>query len=116
MDFAAIQAIVGKGAEALIDELITKKVLYRGFVFGCAYCKDVAWFSVAEITQEFQCRRCSRKQTFMRSHWRMPEEPRWFYKLDELVYLGFSQGMMVSLLTLDYLRVGSESSFTFSIS
>lgn len=114
LDFGAIEAIVGKGTEALIDELITKKVLYRGFVFGCAYCKDVAWFSIAEITQEFQCRRCGRKQTFTKPNWRMPEEPRWFYKLDELVYLGFSQGMTVSLLALDHLRVGSESSFTFS--
>jgi hypothetical protein len=44
----------------------------------------------------------------------MPEEPAWFYKLDELVYQGYRHGMAVSLLALDYMRVNSSETFSFA--
>jgi hypothetical protein len=114
LDFAAIKAIVGNAATSLIDELISKEVLYRGFIFLCSYCRNADWFSIGDITQEFKCRRCGRRQVYTTRNWKQPEEPAWFYKLDELIYLGYRHGMVVSLLALDYIRKKSEQSFTFT--
>jgi hypothetical protein len=114
LDFAAIKAIVGDSTSPLIDEFISKQILYRGFIFRCAYCRNADWFSVGEITQEFRCRRCGRNQVYTKQSWKMPEEPAWFYKLDELIYQGYRQGMAVSLLALAYLKTASQNSFTYA--
>jgi hypothetical protein len=113
LDFRAIKTHVGEGAAGLVDELISKQILYRGFIFRCSFCRNSAWFSVSEVTQEFKCRRCGRSQVYNSANWKMPEEPSWFYKLDELVYQGYRHGMAVSLLALDYLRRNSEN-FSFA--
>ncbi|SRR6266481_204546 len=114
LDLPALKALVGEDATTLIDELISKQILYRGFIFGCTDCRNADWFSVSDITQEFRCRRCGHSQIYTRHHWKQPEEPSWFYKLDELIYLGHKHGMAVSLLALDYLRKRSENNFTFT--
>jgi hypothetical protein len=114
LDFSAIKARVGDSATGLVDELISKRILYRGFIFLCGYCRSSSWFSIAEINQEFKCRRCGRTQTYTKSHWKMPDEPAWFYKLDELVYQGYQHGMLVSLLALDYLRSSATEGFSFT--
>jgi hypothetical protein len=107
LDFPAITTHVGKSAGMLIDQLISKQILYRGFIFHCHYCRNSAWFSISEISQEFRCRRCGRSQVYTKTHWKVPDEPAWFYKLDELVYQGYRQGMVVSLLALNYLQLES---------
>lgn len=114
LDFSAIKAHVGRTASDLVDELVSKQILYRGFIFRCSYCRNSTWFSVSEITQEFKCKRCGRQQVYTRDNWKMPDEPAWFYKLDELVYQGYRQGMAVTLLALDYLRLRSSDNFSFS--
>jgi hypothetical protein len=114
LDFTAIRACVSDEAVPLIDDLISKQILYRGFVFGCSYCRNVDWFSVGDITQEFTCRRCGQIQVYAKRSWRQGDEPAWFYKLDELIYQGYRQGMAVSLLALNYLRAQSQESFTFA--
>lgn len=114
LDLAAIAALIGESSADLIDELISKKILYRGFIFACRYCRNSAWFSVAEVTQDFKCRRCNRTQVYTKANWKKPEEPAWFYKLDELVYQGYRQGMAVSLLALNYLRLESSENFSFA--
>jgi hypothetical protein len=113
LDFIAITTHVGKDAGKLIDQLISKQILYRGFIFRCQYCRNSTWFSISEITQEFKCRRCGRGQVYTKTHWKVPDEPAWFYKLDELVYQGYRQGMVVSLLALNYLRLESSENFSF---
>src|SRR5262249_34463005 len=72
------------------------------------------WFSVSNVTQEFTCRRCGRRQVYTKANWKMPDEPAWFYKLDELIYQGYRQGMAVSLLALHYLKSKTQDSFTFT--
>jgi hypothetical protein len=113
LDFAAIKTHVGESATDLIDELVSKQILYRGFIFSCFYCRNSTWFSVGEITQEFKCRRCGRTQVYTKANWRMPEEPSWFYKLDELVYQGYANDMAVPLLALNFLKLASSENFSF---
>jgi len=114
LDFPAVNAHLGNGAADFIDELVSKQIMYRGFIFSCIYCRNSSWFSVAEITQEFRCKRCGRSQTYTKAHWKKPDEPAWFYKLDELVYQGYRQGMAVSLLALNYLMTESSENFSFA--
>ena len=114
LDFPAVKNQVGREAVDLIDELVSKQILYRGFIFVCSYCRNSTWFSVGEITQEFTCKRCGRRQVYTKAHWKMPDEPAWFYKLDELVYQGYRQGMAVPLLALDHLRSNTSENFSFT--
>ena len=116
LNFACITKILGTAdkATALIDDLIRARVFQRGFVFKCAFCRNADWFSVNDLTQEFECKRCNRRQVYARDHWRKPEEPRWFYKLDEIVYQGHRNDMTVPLLALDYLRRSADDSFLYS--
>lgn len=114
MDFTAIKSIVGELAPRIIDDLIVKQVFYRGLILGCSFCRNVVWYPVGSLSQQFTCARCGRTQTYVKLNWKMPDEPAWFYKLDELVYQGYRNSMAVSLLALEYLRHGSTESFTYT--
>jgi hypothetical protein len=97
----------------LIDEYVEKGVFYRGYIFLCENCSDAAWHSIAEVDQTFTCRRCRLNQQYKHGHWKMPNEPKWFYKFDEMIYLMLKHNGHVPLLTLNKLRVTSKESFLF---
>jgi hypothetical protein len=111
LNFDAIRKIVNDEEKAgkLIDDLVQRAVLYRGFIFKCGYCRNADWFQVGDITEEFHCKRCGRRQVYVREHWRQPREPAWFYKLDEIIFQGIRNDMIVPVLALDYIRRKSES-------
>jgi len=111
----AFETILGSrdGAATLIDDLLQKHVLHRGFIFKCTSCRNADWYSIAKVSDLFECSRCGSSQLYRRENWIRPEEPSWYYKLDELVYQGYSQGMVAPILTNDYLRANS-SSFQFA--
>jgi hypothetical protein len=100
--FSDIQHILGSSEEAmrLIDLLIYKKLLYRGFLFRCSYCRLMAWYDVTEITTLFRCKRCRREQMYGQLNWKESNEPAWYYQLDELFYQGYNSDMHVSVLAL----------------
>lgn len=111
LDFAAIESALGEGTEAirLIDELIRQDIFYRGYIFQCKRCLNCDWYGVEEITDEFICKRCSAGQQYRYENWKSPNEPRWYYKLDEVVFQGYKANMHVPLLTLYKLKLGSKS-------
>ena len=115
MDFVSIKKILQSDSLSydLIDEYVEKGILYRGYIFQCENCSDAAWHSIGDLDQTFTCRRCGLSQQYKHQHWRMPNEPRWFYKLDEMVYLMLKHNGHVPLLTLNKLRVSFEDSFLF---
>ena len=115
LNFSAITKILGSEERAvtLIDSYVSKGILYRGFIFQCHRCADVAWFSISDISQTFTCRRCGTTQFYLKKSWRHSNEPAWFYKLDEIVYLTMLHNGDVPLLTLDYLRRLSDESFFY---
>jgi hypothetical protein len=115
MDFASIKKIMQDDALSYdtIDDYVERGVLYRGYIFQCENCSDAAWHSIADVDQTFTCRRCGLKQVYKHQHWKMPNEPLWYYKLDEMVYLMLKNNGHVPLLTLNKLRVSSKESFLF---
>lgn len=115
MDFVSINKIMGSPnlSYELIDEYVERGILYRGYIFVCANCSDAAWHSIADVDQTFTCRRCDLKQQYKHQHWKMPDEPLWFYKLDEMIFLMLKHNGHVPLLTLNKLRMGSKESFLY---
>lgn len=115
LNFAAIAKILGSPENAIrvIDSYVSKGVFYRGFIFQCHRCSDVAWFSISDISETFVCRRCRTTQPYTMKSWRHPNEPAWFYKLDEIVYLTLLHNGDIPLLTLDLLRRQSKESFLY---
>jgi len=95
----------------IVDEWVEKGILYRGFIFVCENCSDAAWHSIADVDQMFTCRRCGLKQQYRSASWKHPNEPSWFYKLDEMIYLMLEHNGHVPLLTLNRLRIRSKESF-----
>jgi hypothetical protein len=116
LNFACILKFLRDEAFAcrIIDDYIAKGVFYRGLVLKCNRCSDLAWFSIAEITQNFTCRRCGAYQQYTHPSWRYPNEPAWFYKLDEMVYQMLRNNGDVTLLTLDALSRNSKGNFQFA--
>jgi hypothetical protein len=115
MDFSSIKKIMQDDASSygIIDDYVERGVLYRGYIFQCENCSDGAWHSIADVDQTFTCRRCGLKQVYKHQHWKMPNEPLWYYKLDEMVFLMLKNNGHVPLLTLNKLRVSSKESFLF---
>lgn len=101
-------------AAMLLDKLVAAKIIYRGFVLRCAVCKHVGWYSLADLTDEFRCTRCGRKQTISRQHWKQPAAPQIFYKLDEIVYQFLRNDGDVVALGLDYMARNSKHPFHYS--
>ena len=115
LNFAAIAKILGSPENAIrvIDSYVSKGIFYRGFIFRCRRCADVAWFSISDISETFTCHRCRTIQPYTMKSWRHPDEPAWFYKLDEIVYLTLLHNGDIPLLTLDFLRRQSKESFLY---
>jgi hypothetical protein len=115
LNLAAIVKLVGGTTLAIsvIDDYISKGLFYRGLILKCSHCSNVDWFSISEITHTFTCRRCGKNQQYKKSNWRHPDEPSWFYKLDEMAYQALVHNSVVPILTLGALREKCKDSFLF---
>jgi len=115
LNFQAIQVSLGdeKAAIQTIDELTTLDILHRGFIFHCEACLKSDWYSISDVKKSFICTRCSHEQKYEHIHWKSPNEPAWYYKLDEVIREGFIQNMDVPLMTLFQLKRKSKESFLF---
>lgn len=115
LDFSAILKIIGDKEKVikLIDEFTENRVFHRGYIFKCERCRNADWYSIDEIGSHFECKRCGAEQIYKISHWRIPEEPRWYYKLDEVIYQGYINDMIVPILTLYNLKASAKESFLF---
>ncbi len=117
LDLLAVQKIVGGGEQAavdLLDELVAQRVLYRGLVLLCDSCKFAAWYTLAELTDQFRCPRCRRKQFIRRANWKHPAAPQMFYKLDEIIYQFIEHDGIIVAFALDYMRAASKYPFDYS--
>jgi hypothetical protein len=115
IDYKAVQSVVGtpEAATKLIDSFISKGIFYRGIILQCPRCREADWFGLGEIDQFFVCKRCWNKDHIQFKNWKEGAEPKWFYKLDEVIYQGIKNNMHVPLLTLAYLKKKSKRSFLY---
>jgi hypothetical protein len=117
LDLTATRKLMGgdeDAAASLLDSLSAAKVLNRGFALCCGICKHAAWYSFADMTDEFRCQRCGRAQTLSRDHWKHPAAPQVHYKLDEIVYQFLRNDGAVVALSLDYMARTSSHPINYS--
>jgi hypothetical protein len=97
----------------IIDDLISLKVLSRGFILKCEYCAYAGWYHVRELSERFECSRCRHEQLYLHEHWREPEEPRWYYDLSEVVYQSHLNSGFVPFLSLFALKKKTKECFLY---
>jgi hypothetical protein len=115
LDFAAISGALGSddSARGYIDDFARRRILYRGFIFRCQFCRNTAWYPVGELSDFFTCLRCHRQQIYTSDHWKSGSSPSWYYQLDEVLYQGLAHDCHVPILALDRSRRTSRDSFLF---
>jgi len=119
MDITSIKMVTGDEMESIkfINEFIEKGIFQRFFVFKCERCRYSAWYDVNSVDNKFKCKACGKLQYYKSNHLIPNEgdtEPIWFYKLDEIVYKGYDNDMIVPILTLNKLKSLSKESFLFA--
>ncbi len=80
-----IRELVADGP-ALLNRLESRRVLARGLVLKCERCRHADWYSARESDPAFRCSRCSLEQRPRPGHWLGDPEPRWRYRLDEVLF------------------------------
>lgn len=100
-------------AELLIEDLISKDILNRGFIFQCSRCRKSGWYDVSVVSNEFTCSRCGLAQPYTKENWKSPSEPRWYYRLAETVYLCYKSSSHITALALDKLRQEAPDEFHY---
>lgn len=115
LSFEGIATSVGDQEQAaeLIDELVNKHVLERGYIFGCDRCRLSSWYSLDVLTTEFKCGRCSFRQQFTRRHWKQPFEAHWYYRLAETIYQFYLHNSDLTVQALYKLKTESKYAFHY---
>ncbi|MDP3298102.1 MAG: hypothetical protein Q8N09_11050 [Thermodesulfovibrionia bacterium] len=112
--FDEIEKILQADTRNTIDYLLEREILYRGFIFKCQKCRYDAWYPIEEVTSKFRCSRCRTEQIFKPEHWKIPHnEPRWYYKLDEVVFQGIRHNNYIPILTIRKLKKLSKYGFHY---
>ncbi|KZX16894.1 hypothetical protein MBCUT_04420 [Methanobrevibacter cuticularis] len=95
----------------IVNDFIEKDILHRGFIFKCEKCKYTGWYDIEDVNTKFKCRRCGTTQYYNSKHLvrQNSVEPEWFYKLDETIYQGYDNDMIVPILTLGRIKEESKS-------
>ncbi|CAN3985919.1 hypothetical protein KPATCC21470_8651 [Kitasatospora purpeofusca] len=90
---------------AQIDGWTRQGVLRRGLVLGCGHCPIVEFYPLAEVNQDYRCRRCGGGNSLVQERWKPSAgEPRWFYDLHPAVLELIANDGDVPLLATQYLR------------
>ena len=102
-----------------IQQLCNHRVFLKGFLFKCIICSSEFWYSLEELGSNLVCKGCLANFPF-------PIEPRFVYKLNDLVKRNLFQspgtvsGNLTVIRTLGYLKKAwyspfqSLNSFVFS--
>jgi hypothetical protein len=111
LDLPSIITHLGAADEVvkLIDELVQKRILHRGLILKCDFCRNADWFALGDVDDGFTCKRCRRSQEILSRHALQDPEPKWYYQLDEIAYQGLRNDMHVPILALDHLRKNSSA-------
>jgi hypothetical protein len=97
----------------LVDELVGKGVLERGYIFHCERCRLSSWYSIDVLTSTFTCIRCRFRQQFTLSRWKQPLEPHWYYRLAETIYQFYKSRSHLTVQVLYELKSRSTTAFHY---
>lgn len=111
LTLSAIKELLKDEMNIIVNDFIEKGILHRGFIFKCEKCKYTGWYDIKDVDTKFKCRRCGKTQYYNSKHLvrQNSVEPEWFYKLDETIYQGYDNDMIVPILTLGKLKEESKS-------
>lgn len=88
-----------------LDRWASQGVVRRGLVLGCGHCPIYEFYPLAEITQEYSCRRCGGENSLIQERWKSPlSEPTWYYELHPAVRELVENDGDVPLLATQFLR------------
>lgn len=117
LDLDAIAESVGSpdAAADLVDDLLTKEIVDRGYILKCERCSLSSWYSLDSLSSVFICNRCSFRQKFTQKHWKNGMvEPRWCYKLAETVYQFYEKNSHLTAQVLYKLKTQSTTAFHYA--
>ncbi|WP_405542412.1 hypothetical protein OG478_12065 [Streptomyces phaeochromogenes] len=117
LDLDAITDSMGSPQHAadLVDDLLTKEIIYRGYILKCERCSLSSWYSLDALSSVFICNRCSYQQKFTQRHWKNGMvEPRWCYKLAETVYQFYEKNSHLTAQVLYRLKTQSTYAFHYA--
>ncbi|WP_159766070.1 hypothetical protein [Streptomyces sp. HM190] len=104
-----------QAAADLIDDMLTKEIIYRGYILKCERCSLSSWYSLDALSSVFSCNRCDFQQQFTQKHWKNGMvEPRWCYKLAETVYQFYEKNSHLTAQVLYKLKSQSTTAFHFA--
>jgi hypothetical protein len=109
LTWEAITAASGDWAQgelrAQIDAWSTCGLLRRGLVLGCHDCPRVEFYPIAEVAQQYSCRRCGSSNTLDWPRWKPARsEPTWFYELHPAITELIENDGNYDLLATQFLR------------
>jgi hypothetical protein len=115
LDFRAVEKLMGgrEKAASVIDSMTNRGFFYRGFIFKCERCRNADWYDIEDVAQSFECQRCKHTQIYQKIHWRYPDEPQWYFKLEEVMFQALRSGCATTILALNALEKRAKDTFDF---
>ncbi len=96
-------------ARDLLDGYLRRDIISRGLLFTCAVCRGTSFYRLEDLGTGFRCQRCRQVNEILRTSWKGPREPTWFYALDEVVFQGLLANAHVPLLALARVAKSAKS-------
>jgi hypothetical protein len=101
---------VGDQARDLLDDLIRRQLVRRGFILSCDRCLGRNFIPIAHIYDHFECPSCGSRNLLTNGQWdKRASEPEWFYDLDPVMRNLLNDNGDVPLLAVEKLRAGATS-------
>jgi hypothetical protein len=91
----------------LLDSLVSRRLITRGFVVKCSWCRRADWHSIESVSERTRCRRCSRETS-------VQAEATPYFKLDGVLWQGLVSKSHATVLTLNSLRRRALAGFHFT--
>jgi len=112
LDFFDLKDTTGLDGDPLrlvLEQLIARRLLRRGFAFQCPYCSWTDFYRLGSFDDQFECRQCNRQTRWQLKHAHHEESPELFYGLDEVVYRVAEMNGHAVLRALRLLSEGASS-------
>lgn len=113
LEISDIEEIYQSETKKRIDFLIERNIIYRGLILKCNHCRNACFYSLDNLSTTFKCKRCSTKQKIISFSNLNNIEPKWYYGLNEVIFQGYDNNMLVPILTLNNIRKNSDNTFIF---